>query len=376
MIVTYSKKIVLALFMLFSVVATAQNKKFKVVIDAGHGGKDTGTVHNGYKEKAIVLQVALKIGKILESEGYNVVYTRKTDVFIELRERANIANHADANLFISIHCNGVNNVTPHGTETFVMGLSRSDTNLEIARKENNVITLEKDYKINYKGFDPKSPATSIGINLAQEESRKQSILLATKIHTGFKSGLKKYDRGVKQIPLWVLDATVMPGALIELGFLSNPKEGKYLNSNAGQNEMARSIANAIISYKKQSYGNFIAEPQASTKKATVTKVENSKPSVEKNASKSIAVNTKKGVVFKVQIATSKKVLATTPSNFKKLKNISKIKRGSYIRYYYGETTEYDKAKKLMIQAKEKGYASAFIVAFQGNKIITIKEALE
>jgi len=376
MIITFSKKILFALVILFSVAAAAQNKKFKVVIDAGHGGKDTGTVHNGYKEKAIVLQVALKIGKILESQGYNVVYTRKTDVFIELRERANIANRADANLFISIHCNGVNNKAPYGTETFVMGLSRSDTNLEIARKENNVITLEKDYKIKYKGFDPKSPATSIGINLAQEESRKQSILLATKIHTGFKTGLKKYDRGVKQIPLWVLDATVMPGALIELGFLSNTKEGKYLNSAAGQNEMARSIANAIISYKKQSFGSYIADSQPAIKKNTKAEPVDSKTSAEKSNSKSIALTNKKGVVFKVQIATSKKVLATTPSNFKKLKNISKIKRGSYIRYYYGETTEYDKAKKLMIQAKEKGYASAFIVAFRGNKIITIKEALE
>jgi len=376
MIFKLSRITVFAFLILFSIVGLAQNKKFKVVIDAGHGGKDAGTIHNGYKEKDIVLKVAQKIGQILLNEGYNVVYTRNTDKFIELRERANIANRAGANLFISIHCNGVNNKTPHGTETFVMGLSRSGTNLEIARKENSVITLEKDYKVKYKGFNPNSPATSIGISLAQEESRKQSILLADKIHKGFKGGLKRYDRGVKQIPLWVLDATVMPGALIELGFLSNPTEGKYLNSTAGQNAMAKSIANAIISYKKQSYGNFTGGQQNTTAEAAAQKSITAKPKAKNSNIQSVGSAGKKGVVFKVQIATSKKVLATTPSNFKRLENISRIKRGSYIRYYYGETSDYDKAKKLMIQAKEKGYASAFIVAFKGDKIITIKEALE
>ena len=386
MVLTFSRKLLFCFFILFASLAIAQGKKFKVVLDAGHGGKDSGTQHNTYKEKAIVLKVALKVGKILESEpGFNVVYTRKTDVFIELRERANIANRAGANLFISIHCNGVNNKTPSGTETFVMGLSRSDTNLEIARKENSVITLEKDYKIKYKGFDPNSPETSIGITLAQEESRKQSIVLASKLRNGFKTGPKRFDRGVKQIPLWVLDATVMPGALIELGFLSNAKEGKYLNSDAGQNQMAKAIANAIISYKKQSFGNFgsypaIAKNNAKPKSISKNTIANKSTVVkQKTVTKQKATvksKDKSVITYKVQIATSRKQIALKSYNFKRLNTISRIQRGTYIRYYYGKTTDYAKAKKLLIQAKEKGYPSAFIVAFKGDKIIPIDKALE
>jgi N-acetylmuramoyl-L-alanine amidase len=371
-----TKKYLFYILILFCTASFAQSKKFKVVLDAGHGGGDEGTAHNGYKEKAIVLNVALKIGKILEDEpGFNVVYTRKTDVFIELRERANIANKADADLFVSIHCNGVNAESAHGTETFVMGLSRSKVNLEVARKENSVITLEKDYKLKYKGFNPDNPDTSIGIALAQEESLNQSILLAGKIRDGFKNDLKKNDRGIKQIPLWVLDATAMPGVLIELGFISNKVEGAYLNSSDGQEEIAKSIAKAIISYKKVFDGNSTYTEQAEIKEAVNEIASDKKNDVEPEAAQKDTV-AKDGIVFKVQISSSSRDLATKPSNFKGLKNISKLKSGSQIKYFYGETSDYSKTDRLLSEAKKKGFTSAYVVAFSKNKIISLKEALK
>ena len=372
-----TKKYLFYILILFCTASFGQSKKFKVVLDAGHGGGDEGTAHHSYKEKAIVLSVALKIGKILEDEpGFNVVYTRKTDVFIELRERANIANKADADLFVSIHCNGVNAEQAQGTETFVMGLSRSKINLEVARKENSVITLEKDYKLKYKGFNPDNPDTSIGIALAQEESLNQSIILAGKIRDGFKNDLKKNDRGIKQIPLWVLDATAMPGVLIELGFISNKTEGAYLNSADGQEEMAKSIAKAIINYKKMFDGNASdSEQQAEITEAVKEVTSDKKNDVEPEAAEKDTI-AKDGVVFKVQIASSGKDLATKPSNFKGLKNVSKLKNGSQIRYFYGETKDYTKTAKLLSEAKSKGYSSAYVVAMLKNKIISIAEALK
>jgi N-acetylmuramoyl-L-alanine amidase len=373
------------IFILFCTAAFGQSKKFKVVLDAGHGGGDEGTSHHGYKEKNIVLNVALKIGKILENEpNFNVVYTRKTDVFIELRERANISNKADADLFVSIHCNGVNNAeSAYGTETFVMGLSRSKVNLEVARKENSVITLEKDYKEKYKGFNPDNPDTSIGIALAQEESLSQSIVLAGKISDNFK-GLKKNDRGIKQIPLWVLDATAMPGVLIELGFISNRVEGAYLNSAEGQDEISRSIAEAIISYKKL-YSGTINDADQTEITETVKEVMSNKKNdvdaeaVEKSTVENVAAakeaNINEAVVFKVQIAASTRDLATKPSNFKGLADITKDDSESVIKYYYGATAKYDEAKELLEQAKAKGYTTAFVVAFKDRKKITVREAL-
>lgn len=370
MVCNLSLKIVLCLFLLFAGAGNAQSKKFKVVIDAGHGGHDSGTKHNSFAEKKIVLNTALKIGRLLEKEpGISVIYTRKTDVFVELRERANIANRAHADLFVSIHCNGVNNRAPQGAETFVMGLTRSKINMEVARKENSVITLEKDYKLKYKGFDPNSQETSIGLTIAQERYLKQSITLAGKIQEGFSKGLRRYNRGVKQIPLWVLDASAMPGVLIELGFVSNAKEGKYLNSAAGQEAMAKSIAKSIISYKKQYYTD-IGVSGKNNAGANNGKASTDKTSTSSNKS------AKQGVIFKIQLAATTNNIAAKPSNFKGLTLLSKGKRGKLVLYYYGRTSNYDTAQELLQKAKNKGYNSAFIVAFRGEKKIELKEALK
>lgn len=357
----------------------AQN--FKVFLDPGHGGHDTGTNHNGYVEKDIVLTTAIKIGQILEREpGIDVVFTRKSDVFIELRERANMANRAKADLFVSIHCNGVNSPAAYGTETFVMGHDRSDLNLEVARKENSVIYKEANYKQKYKGFNPSKPEFSIGLSVQQEENINYSAILASKISKGFKS-LEKNDRGIKQVPLWVLDATTMPGVLIELGFVSNKKEGAYLNSDEGQNELARTIAKAIISYKNLMTGKGGKDSEDVRKEVAKTEIDTATSKREKNdntpSKKENGNDTAaEGVVFKVQISASSRDLATKPSNFKGLKDITKQKDGNLIKYFYGNAATYDEAQHLLETAKAKGFKSAYVVAFRNGNLISIKEALK
>jgi N-acetylmuramoyl-L-alanine amidase len=369
--ITVFRKYLYAVLLISTCTGFAQS--FKVVLDAGHGGGDTGTNHNGYKEKEIVLSTVLKIGKLLEKEpGFDVVYTRKTDVFIELRERAHIANRAKADLFVSIHCNGVNASSASGTETFVMGLGRSNMNLEVARQENSVIYQEKDYKIKYKGFDPSRPDTSIGLALQQEESLNQSAVLASKVRDGFRK-LKKNDRGIKQQPLWVLDATTMPGVLIELGFVSNKAEGAYLNSDDGQDELAHTIANAIISYKELMGGKVMDNGEYEKSREVKDDIPEPAKKAERAQEKSESAS---GVVFKVQISASKNNLSTKPSNFKGLKNVSKIKEGTLVKYFYGETDDYDAASRLVSEAKAKGFSSAYVVPFKDGKIITMKEALK
>ena len=349
----------LMLLFLTFITGFAQNSgKFKVVLDAGHGGKDPGAVKNGVKEKDVVLDVVLKIGKILEkNKEIEVIYTRKTDVFVELRERANIANKAKANLFISVHCNSVKSGNPIGAMTLVMGMSRTGTNLEIAKTENAVIFQETDYKTKYKGFDPNNPETLMGLKIIQEESLLQSIELATLVQNQFRDELKRKDKGVHQQPLWVLDATVMPGVLIELGFVSHPVEGKYLSSEKGKEEMSESISNAILTYKNNFFNtNSIAEIETvvGTKTASDTK---SNINTESNHSKSVKT------YYKVQISAGSKKLDTKPSNFKGLKGITVQKEKKLYKYFYGEESDYDACKKKLEEAKKKGFTSAYIVTF-------------
>ncbi|HJR99968.1 MAG TPA: N-acetylmuramoyl-L-alanine amidase, partial [Flavobacterium sp.] len=274
--------------------------KFKVVLDAGHGGKDYGNVHHGFVEKKIALAVTLKVGEYLSKDSdFDFFYSRRTDVFVELKDRAIRANKEDANLFVSIHCNAAKNYSAFGTETFVMGLSRSATNLDVAKNENSVILLEDDYKENYKGFDPNRPESLIGLKILQEEYLNQSIELAAFVEENFKNGLSKKSRGVKQAPLWVLDASYMPGVLIEIGFLSNKVEGEYLNTEKGQNEMAKAIADAILSYKKQ-YFKSSSSTSSSTSKVEPIKTEEV-ATVTESAVEAIIDNSKKGIQFKVQL---------------------------------------------------------------------------
>ncbi len=363
------------------------NSKFKIVLDAGHGGKDFGAIHHGFVEKTIALNVTLKVGKLLDR--YNdlaVIYTRKTDVFIELTERAHIANKAHADLFVSIHCNGVKSYEPSGTETFVMGLTRNATNLEVAKKENSVITLESDYKVKYAGFDPNNPETLIGLKIIQEENLYQSISLASKIQDNFTSGLNRKNRGVKQAPIWVLDATVMPGVLVELGFLSNKVEGAYLNTEQGQDELAKAIADGILSYKKEYFGTANG---ATTIEKPAKPVVESKPTPSQETPKAIVeakdkntppvsppVADTKTIQFKVQIAASSKLMDLNSSNFKGLTPISLYEENGMFKYYYATTSSFKQAQQLVKEAKDKGYDAAFIVPFLNGKKIKLEESMK
>jgi N-acetylmuramoyl-L-alanine amidase len=374
--------------LLCSLIGFSQSNKFKVALDAGHGDHDYGAVYNGHIEKNINLAITLKVGKILEkNSSIDVIYTRKTDVFIGLIERADIANKADANIFVSIHCNANKNTVADGTETYVMGMNKNASNLEAAKRENSVITLEKDYKQKYQGFDPNKPETMLGMTIMQEEFLGNSIALAGKIQDRFVQDLGKKSRGggVKQAPYMVLHKAYMPRVLIETGFLSNPIEGNVLDSEEGQQDIAEAIAKAIISYKKDFFdgGEADATPDIKPSQRIEDKPIKTTPEpkkvdsvVKKTEPKVESKPTAKGVVFKVQISASSKKLETTPSNFNGLKNISSSYNNSIYKYMYGETSNYDEAKKLLQDAKNKGYASAFIIAFKDGKSIDVKDVIK
>ncbi len=332
--------------------------KFVIVLDAGHGGKDSGNIGNGYREKNIALKVVLDVGKRLEKDGrFKVIYTRKTDKFIELHERGNIANKAKADLFVSVHCNS-HRSQASGTETFVLGLHANKENFDVAKNENSVILLEDDYKANYDGFDPNSAESVIGLTILQEEYLEQSVNLASMIQNKFTKTLKRKNRGVKQAGFVVLHQTFMPSVLIELGFLTNNREGRYLNSKKGQRDMAGSIFKSILNYKESVDAMFDTE-----EKIVNAMKENEKKIYE-------------GITFKVQIAATSREIDIKSYNFNGLKEMSKLKRGELFKYFYGNTSDYNKINKQKKEAEDKGYTASFVVAFRGQEMIPLSEALE
>ena len=275
--------VLLFIFLQITLTSFGQDKVFTVVLDAGHGGHDPGNI--GFKkfiEKDIALNIVLEVGSILESnKNVNVIYTRKKDVFVNLWERGNIANKADADLFVSVHCNG-HHTNAYGAENWALGPTNKK-NFEIAKKENEVILLEENYKENYKGFDPNSPESFIGISIMAEEYLDQSLQLASIIQGNFTKNLKRKDRGVKQAAFVVLYQTYMPSILIETGFLTNKTEGAYLNTKSGQSKFANEISDGIKVYLEQIRKN----------------------TVENTISDELIVgseNKNKDIVFKVQLA--------------------------------------------------------------------------
>lgn len=366
-------KFILSLtLLLVATVCFSQNNKFRVTLDAGHGAHDPGAKYNGHYEKNITLAIVLKIGAILEKNpNIDVTYTRKTDLFIDLIERANIANRANSNIFVSIHCNANKNTSADGTESYVMGMSKNASNLEAAKKENSVITLEKNYKQKYEGFDPSQPESFLGMIGMQEEFLENSIVLAGKIQDQFVSlGKKSRGEGVKQAPYMVLHKAYMPRVLVETGFISNPTEGAKLDSEEGQQEIAEAVAKAIISYKKEYFdgGTNDVNNDKPVKPAVP------EPKKVDSIVKPVVKTDKNSVVFKVQLSTSTKELENIPSNFNGLNYISVIKEKKNYKYYYGETNDYNDAVNLLKMAKAKGYFSAYVVAFKNGKNISIKEA--
>lgn len=333
-----------------SLVIGQDNQNFTIILDAGHGGKDPGNSYHGFSEKDIALKTTLKVGAFLEKlSNFKVIYTRTTDVFIELANRPKIANKANANLFVSIHCNSVKSFTPYGTETFVMGMSRTDMNLEVAKRENSVILLEDNIKDTYQGFDPNKPESLIGLTILQEENLNNSIILASEIQNNFTNNLNRNSRGIKQQPLWVLDAAYMPGVLIELGFLSNKEEGEYLNSEEGQDQMAQQIANSIIEYRKKYFGANTSVANGDSDAAITA------------ALSGVAVNTVSDSMYKIQLLVSSKSIPLISANFNGLANVKSTFAGELYKYTYGETANLEEAKALQAQAQNAGFNDAFII---------------
>lgn len=325
-------------------------KSYTIVIDAGHGGKDPGNLGNGFKEKNIALKVALTIGRELKkNKDINVIYTRSSDIFIDLWKRGDVANSAKADLFVSVHCDS-HTSNAYGAGTFVLGLRGNKKNLEIAKRENAVILKEDNFKERYKGFDPNSAESTIGLSLLQEENLDKSLEIASLIQTNFTKKLRRLDRKVKQDNFQVLRETIMPSVLIELGFLTNKREGRYLNSKKGQQEMGKSVSDAIKKYIHHLKLNTVVELE------------------EEN------IQTHNFIEFKIQIASGKNKITTKAYNFKGLKSVQRVKIGSYYKYYYGISSNFNQVEKLLKRAKQKGYSTAFIVAFKNGEMISILQA--
>ncbi|MGB5981460.1 MAG: N-acetylmuramoyl-L-alanine amidase [Nonlabens sp.] len=325
---------------------------FVIVLDAGHGGDDGGNSHKGVHEKDVALKTVLELGKRLEQQnGIKVIYTRKTDVFVELNKRADIANKAKADLFVSIHCNSFHKSSANGNETWVLGLTKSKKNLDVVMKENSVILLEDNYEENYGGFDPKDPSSYATGVLAQEIFMEESIELAAMIQNNFATNVKRVNRGVKQNWFVVLLQSYMPSVLVELGFLSNTSERNYLLSKKGREEVVKSVYDGIMNYVKTRDVNIYDVP------GTIEKEEQYTEEAAQN----------KEYLYKVQLAASGRKLPAKSYNFKKLPNISREKEGKIYRYFTGETYDLNEVNELLKQAKDKGYSSAFIVKFKNGE---------
>lgn len=361
----------------------------KVVIDAGHGGKDPGCHGASAKEKDVCLSIALNLGKFITEnfKEVEVVYTRKTDVFLELHERAKVANDHKADLFICIHANsGPGSV--YGAETYVMGLHKTEANLEVAKRENSAILMEDNYQVQYEGFNPNSDESYIALSLLQGTYFEQSLNIAAKIQKYF-SALKRTDRGVKQAGFLVLYRTSMPSVLIETGFLTNKEEELFLADSANQAKTAFAIFEAFRDYKNEMERNGITNVPAKKDSSPenpadkVKKTEERKRNTETDNSTNQALvksNTFNqndhgdAVIFKVQIASSAKKLPMNSDKFRGLDYLVEYMDGSSYKYVAGNEKSMESATALQKKIKDQGYKDAFVVAFYNEKRITLAEA--
>ncbi len=340
-----------------------------VVIDAGHGGKDPGNLGTGRyktKEKDIALKVSLLVGRYISEnlKDVKVIFTRTEDVKIPLEERAAIANRAKADLFISIHADSFEKSSVHGCQSIVLGRNHDDDNLRVAMKENAVIFLEEDYEEKYDGFDPKDPTSYISFSLYQSTHMDQSVSFAAKVQDQFRDRVGRKDRGVKQQPLMVTKMATMPSALIELGFLTNPAEEDFLNSEKGQSYMASAIYRAFKEYKIE-VENFTP--------GTIP-VNDTPPVKTPNIASPAKLIAKPEVFFTVQIATSTKNKELVPQNFKGAEGISMYEDKGVYKYTYGHTQDLEQAKALQAHAKELGFKDAFVIGMASGKRVTLREA--
>ena len=362
---------------------SAEAKDFVVVIDAGHGGHDPGAIGKISKEKNINLNVALKLGKQIQKNcpDVKVVYTRTRDVFIPLNRRAEIANDAKADLFISIHTNALaKNRTAKGASTWTLGLAKSDANLEVAKRENSVILYESDYKTRYAGFNPNSAESYIIFEFMQDKYMSQSVHLASLVQKHFRNTCRRVDRGVHQAGFLVLKASAMPSILVELGFISTPEEERYLNTESGTTTLANGIFRAFLTYKREQ------EIRLNGSSQTILPEDIPQPEVEKETApptgttpkteeKTVAAQTEdSGPVFKIQILTSSRPLGKNDKRLKGLKNVDYYQEGGLYKYTYGASSDYNKVlrTKRSITAQFK---DAFIIAFKNGKKMNVNAAI-
>lgn len=353
------------------------NQVKTVVIDPGHGGKDPGCHGDFAHEKDICLAIGLKLGKLIE-EHYSdvkVVYTRKTDVFVELHNRAKIANNNKADLFICIHVNAAGDGKAYGTESWVMGLHKTETNLAVAKRENAVIEYEDDYQKQYEGFDPDSPEGSILFSLYQSAYMNQSISFASKVQDEVTKHAGRHDRGVRQAGFLVLVYTAMPAVLIETGFATNKEEEKFLAGESGQVKMAEGIFQAFASYKKETEGENY-KGMSKTYIPSQGQFVDEKVVIKEDDSKEIKdqpeVVDENAIIYKVQFLSSKTALDLNSSTFKSIAEVSYIQENGWYKYMSGKTTDFSKAQIIKSDLAGLGYKDAFIVKFKGSEKIASK----
>ena len=383
--------------------AMAAPKRYTLVIDAGHGGADSGAKGTFAFEKNINLNVALAFGRLVERNcpDVNVVYTRKTDVFVPLHKRASIANKHKADLFISIHTNALpKGKRSRGMETYTLGMHRADDNFDVAKRENSVILIEQDYRQHYEGFDPNSSESYIMFELLQDNNMAQSVELARLVQKKTCVAAGRSDKGVKQAGFLVLRETSMPGCLIELGFITTPDEERYLSSKEGVEAMGRGIYNAFIAYKSK-YGGApkvpyreapVEQPVAPAAPAASAVPANPVAPAPKEAAEQKAEKTEVATrpvvsdesklvetederpVFKVQILASQRSLRPGSQQFKGEKEVDSYLDNGLYKYTCGATTDYYEASRLRKQLLAK-FPEAFIIAFKKGVRMNINEAI-
>ena len=397
--------LLLALMCMLVVTAFAANKRFTLVIDPGHGGHDAGARGAISMEKNINLTVALRFGKYVEQNmpEVRVIYTRKQDVFIPLHERANIANRANADLFISVHTNALPaGKVARGFETYTLGMHRAKDNLDVAMRENSVISMEKGFEQTYEGFDPKSSESYIIFEFIQGKNMERSVDLARMIQRSVSDSGCRPDKGVHQAGFLVLRETSMPSCLIELGFITTPDEERLLNDNAKVDDIAKGIYEAFAKYKNK-YDRSVSVPYraANRQESTLPKIvpdsykeeaENRRVKKQEPVRKTRASKTddsdrkadtvasqsrnapKDAPVFKLQIFVGKRNLRKGDAHFKGETEFDSFQEGNLVKYTLGASTNYNEIYRLRKEKMEK-FPEAFIIAFKNGEKYDVNQAI-
>ena len=369
--------LLLALMCMLVVTAFAANKRFTLVIDPGHGGHDAGARGAISMEKNINLTVALRFGKYVEQNmpEVRVIYTRKQDVFIPLHERANIANRANADLFISVHTNALPaGKVARGFETYTLGMHRAKDNLDVAMRENSVISMEKGFEQTYEGFDPKSSESYIIFEFIQGKNMERSVELARMIQRSVCDGACRPDKGVHQAGFLVLRETSMPSCLIELGFITTPDEERLLNDNAKVDDIAKGIYEAFAKYKNK-YDRSVSVPYraANRQESTLPKIVPDSYKAAPAAKKAVPAP-KDAPVFKLQIFVGNRNLRKGDAHFKGETEFESFQEGNLVKYTLGASTNYNEIYRLRKEKMEK-FPEAFIIAFKNGEKYDVNQAI-